>query len=80
MHLYHMTQSANQNSSCNHEAEHMASIKIPTVILFCKHTALCTCKLHTKFRIVVKGNSALFGTMAQMAHFFISVTIHNSEF
>ena len=41
MHLYHMTNSANQNSSCNHEAENKASIKIPTVIMFCKQTVLC---------------------------------------
>ena len=38
--IHHMTNSANQNSSCNYEADHMASIKIPTVILFCKHIAL----------------------------------------
>ena len=65
MHLYHMTDSANQNSSCNpactHEAEHMAGIKIPTVILFCKHTVLYLVhSMHTKCRLVVKGHSAPF--------------------
>ena len=41
MHIYHniITQPI-KNSSCNHEAEHMTSIKIPTVILLCKHTVL----------------------------------------
>ena len=46
MHLYHMTNSANQNSSCYHEAEHKATIKLPTVIMFCKQTVLYI--LHTK--------------------------------
>ena len=54
MHLYHITSSANQSSSCNHEAKHMASIKIPTVSLFCKHTVLCI--WHTKCGLVVKGH------------------------
>ena len=31
--VYHMTYSANQNLYCNHKAFHMASIKIPTVII-----------------------------------------------
>ena len=59
MNLYYMTNSANQNSSFNQEGEHMASIKIPTVILFNKHTALYIL-LHTKFGITVKGHSAQF--------------------
>ena len=40
MHVYHKTNSANQNSSCKHKDEHMASVKIPTVTMFCKHTVL----------------------------------------
>ena len=58
--LYHITNSlnsANKNSSYNH----MASIKIPTVILLCyfgKHTVLYI--LHTKWELVVKGHSVPF--------------------
>ena len=58
MDLYHMINSANQNSSCNHKAELMASINIPTVILFCKHTVLNI--MHTKCGLVLKGHSAPF--------------------
>ena len=36
----------------------MANIKIPTVILFCKHTVLFI--LHKKCGLVVKGRSAPF--------------------
>ena len=36
----------------------MASINIPTVILFCKHTIVHI--LHTKCGIVAKGHSAPF--------------------
>ena len=56
--VYHITNSANQNSSCKHEAELKASIKITTVILFCKHTALYI--LRAKFGLAVKGHSVLF--------------------
>ena len=59
MHLYYMTNSANQNSSFIQEVVHMASIKMPTVILFIKHTALYIL-LHTEFGITVKGHSAQF--------------------
>ena len=54
MYLYHMTNSANQKSSCNNEAEH----KIPSVILLCRHTVLYI--LHTKCGLVVKGHSLPF--------------------
>ena len=63
MHLYHMANSADQNSSCNptcnHEAEDMARTKIPIVILFCKHAVLYII-LHTECGLVVKSHSALF--------------------
>ena len=58
MHLYHMTNLANQNSFCSHKAKLMASIRIPTVILFCKHTALYI--FQKNFRLVVKNHAALF--------------------
>ena len=49
-----MTNSANYN----HEAEHIASIKMPTDIVFCKHTALYI--LNTKLGLVVKGHLVPF--------------------
>ena len=47
MYLCQMTNSANQKSSYNHEAEHMASIKLPTVaysLVYMAYEVQISCK------------------------------------
>ena len=56
MYLYHMTNSAKQNSSCSHDAEHMASMysniyKVPILCLLRKldNSAACQIIIESRF-------------------------------
>ena len=58
MHLYHMSYSANRNSSCSHETKHMASIKYQQI--FCFRSMQSCLYIAYEVRVSLKGQSAPF--------------------